>query len=175
MQRAWKKNGWKYRFTATSFTIQVSEIILLMRDWIDPFKKTHMAIFAVRWRKLFWPLKSYQKMGQDIGSQIREKSVELKGVFFTHLHIDHASGMQHLPKDIAIVVGKDEPVHSLWPLYYQDNFAGVESLYEINFDATNDLQPLGKCADIFGDGSLWAIHLPFVFHHRQYLAFHRYW
>jgi glyoxylase-like metal-dependent hydrolase (beta-lactamase superfamily II) len=108
-------------------------------------------------RKLFWPLKSYQKKGQDIGTRIRDKNVDLKGVFFTHLHIDHASGMQHISKEVSLVVGKGEPVHSLWPLYYQDNFAGVEVLYEIDFDSTNNLHPLGQCADIFGDGSFWAI------------------
>jgi hypothetical protein len=87
-------------------------------------------------RKLFWPLKSYQKKGQDIGSQIKDRNVDLKGVFFTHLHMDHTSGMQHLPKDICVMVGKDEPIYSLWPLFYQDNFAGVEALHEINFDST---------------------------------------
>jgi len=79
-------------------------------------------------RKLFWPLKSYQKKGQDIGSQIKEKNVDLKGVFFTHLHSDHISGMQHLPKNLCFVIG--------------------------------NLPPLGRCADIFGDSSFWAIHTP---------------
>jgi glyoxylase-like metal-dependent hydrolase (beta-lactamase superfamily II) len=111
-------------------------------------------------RKLFWPLKSYQKEGQDIGTQIKEKGVDLQGVFFTHLHMDHISGMQHLPKDIHLVVGKDEPIYSFGPLFYQDNFAGVETLYEIDFDTAQNLQPLGRCADIFGDGSFWAVHTP---------------
>jgi glyoxylase-like metal-dependent hydrolase (beta-lactamase superfamily II) len=111
-------------------------------------------------RKLFWPLKSYQKKGQDIASQIKEKNVDLKGVFFTHLHMDHISGVQDLPKDIRLVVGKDEPHYSFGPLFYQDNFAGVEVLYEIDFDAVQDLTPLGSCADIFGDGSFWTVHTP---------------
>jgi glyoxylase-like metal-dependent hydrolase (beta-lactamase superfamily II) len=108
-------------------------------------------------KKLFWPLKSYQEKGQDIGSQIKKKGVHLKGAFFTHLHMDHISGMQHLPKDICFVVGKDEPIYSLWPLFYQDNFEGVEMLYEIHFDSAHDIPPLGNCADVFGDGSFWAI------------------
>lgn len=111
-------------------------------------------------RKLFWPLESYQKKGQDIGSQLKDRNIRLKGVFFTHLHADHVSGMQNLPKDICLVVGKDEPTDSFWPLFYQDNFTGVEFLHEIAFDLTNNLLPLGNCADIFGDGSFWAIQTP---------------
>jgi len=74
--------------------------------------------------------------------------------------MDHISGMQHLPKDIRLVVGKDEPIYSIWPLFYQDNFAGVETLFEIDFDSVHELPPLGRCADIFGDGSFWALHTP---------------
>lgn len=111
-------------------------------------------------RKLFWPLKSYQKKGQDIVSQIREKHVDLRGVFLTHLHMDHVSGIQHLPKDIRLVVGKDEPNYSFWPLFYQDNLTGIKVLYEIDFNSAQNLPPLGSCADIFGDGSFWAIHTP---------------
>jgi glyoxylase-like metal-dependent hydrolase (beta-lactamase superfamily II) len=111
-------------------------------------------------RKLFWPLESYQKKGQDIGTQIKEKSIDIKGVFFTHLHMDHISGIQHLPKDIRLVVGKDEPIYSFGPLFYQDNFVGVDTLYEIDFNSAQNLSPLGHCVDIFGDGSFWAIHTP---------------
>jgi len=111
-------------------------------------------------RKLFWPLKSYQKKGQDIGTQIKEKGIDLKGVFFTHLHMDHISGMQHLSKDIRPVIGKGEPDYSFGPLFYQDNFAGVEALYEIDFDSARNLPPLGRCADVFGDGSFWAVPTP---------------
>jgi N-acyl homoserine lactone hydrolase len=111
-------------------------------------------------RKLFWPLKSYQKKGQDIGYQLKEKNADVKGVFFTHLHSDHTSGMQHLPKDIHPVVCKGESNYSVWPLFYQDVFAGVEALYEIDFDSAQEISPLGKCADVFGDGSFWAVHTP---------------
>jgi len=111
-------------------------------------------------RELYWPLESYQKKGQDIGTQIKEKGIDLKGVFLTHLHMDHVSGMQLLPKDIRVVVGKDEPIYRFGTLCYQDNFAGVETLYEIDFDSAQNLPPLGRCADIFGDGSFWAVHTP---------------
>ncbi len=74
--------------------------------------------------------------------------------------MDHTAGMQHLPKDICVVIGKDEPTNGLGPLFYQDNFVGVEYFNEINFDSTYKLTPLGHCADVFGDGSLWAIQTP---------------
>jgi glyoxylase-like metal-dependent hydrolase (beta-lactamase superfamily II) len=111
-------------------------------------------------RKILWPLKSYQKKGQDMGTRIVESNTPLKGVFFTHLHSDHASGTQNLPKDIRFVVGKDEPYFAFGPLFYQDNFAGVDTVFELDFDSAPDLPPLGRSADIFGDGSFWAISTP---------------
>ncbi len=122
-------------------------------------KDTHGNIHGLL-RKILWPLKSFQKKGQDIETQLVDKNIDLKGVFFTHLHIDHVAGMQHLPKDIPLVVGKGEPYHSLGPLFYQDNFVGVEKIFEIDFGLVQNLPPLGPCADIFGDGSFWAIHTP---------------
>jgi len=120
-------------------------------------KDTHGNIQGLL-RKILWPLNSYQKKGQDIETQLFEKGIELKGVFFTHLHIDHVAGMQHLPKDIPLVVGKGEPYHSLGPLFYQDHFAGIKTIFEIDFGALQNIPPFGPCADIFGDGSFWAIH-----------------
>jgi len=122
-------------------------------------KDTHGNIHGIL-RKILWPLKSYQEKGQDIKTQLAEKKVNVKGVFFTHLHIDHVAGMQHLPKDMTIVVGKNESYHCLGPLFYQDHFVGVEKIYEIDFGLLQSFPPLGPCADIFGDGSFWAINTP---------------
>lgn len=111
-------------------------------------------------KKLFWPLDSYQKPGQDIGSHLKKKKVSVKGVFITHLHADHIAGIRHLPKDIPFVVGKGEPVYSCGPLFSNDHLEGVETLHEIDFDRCKSYPPLGPCADIFGDGSFWGIHTP---------------
>jgi N-acyl homoserine lactone hydrolase len=111
-------------------------------------------------RKVLWPLKSYQEKGQDIATQLRERDIDLKGVFFSHLHSDHASGMQNLTKDIVLVVAKGEPYHRYGPLFSQDSFAGVGVVHEIDFGPAQDIPPLGRCADIFGDGSFWAINTP---------------
>jgi len=111
-------------------------------------------------KKLFWPLESFQEPGQDIGSQLKEKNIKVKGVFITHLHSDHIAGIRHLPKDIFFVLGKDEPQYSFGPLFCNDHLDGVDTLHEIDFDACKEFPPLGPCADIFGDGSFWAIHTP---------------
>ena len=111
-------------------------------------------------RKIMWPLNSYQEKGQDIETQLSKMNIDLKGIFFTHLHIDHVAGMQHLTKTIPIVVGKGEPYHSFGPFFYQDHFEGVEKIFEIDFDKVRNIPPLGHCADIFGDGSFWAINTP---------------
>lgn len=111
-------------------------------------------------RKLFWPLQSFQRAGQDIASQLKARGVSLQGVFFTHLHMDHLSGIQQLPTDLRLVVGKGETHYRAWPLFHQDNFAGFDTLYELDFDDGQELPPLGRCADVFGDGSFWAIQTP---------------
>jgi N-acyl homoserine lactone hydrolase len=111
-------------------------------------------------KEILWPLKSYQKKGQDIASQLSIKDIYLKGVFLTHLHIDHAAGIQELSKDLPIVVGKEEPYYSFGKNLYQDHFKGVVRIYEIDITTVNNILPLGPCADIFGDGSFWAISTP---------------
>ena len=111
-------------------------------------------------REALWPLKSYQEKGQDISSQLSVKNIKLKGIFLTHLHIDHASGIQELPKMLQILVGKDEAYHYFGKNLFQDHFKGIETIFEIDFTAVIDISPLGTCADIFGDGSFWAISTP---------------
>jgi len=119
-------------------------------------KNTHGNIHGIL-RKLLWPLQSFQKTDQDIESHLTKRDLNLKGVFITHLHFDHISGIQHLPKDISYVVGKDEPFYSVGPLFYQDNFSGIQTIHEIDFNLGKNIPPLGKCIDLFGDGSFWAI------------------
>lgn len=108
--------------------------------------------------------KCVQEEGQDIGSLIQKHQINLKGVFFTHLHFDHISGVKDLPKDSSIryTAGKGE-AHLMIKkgfLFRSPNFLeGVETLHEIDFTDANalDMPVLGKCVDVFADGSLWAI------------------
>ena len=101
-----------------------------------------------------------QTKNQNIGHYIEENEIKLNGVFFTHLHCDHIAGTRELPKNIQYVVSKGEKYHDYKPLFYGDYLKGVETLYEIDFKDAEDMPILGKCVDIFGDGSLWAVSTP---------------
>jgi N-acyl homoserine lactone hydrolase len=116
-----------------------------------------------------WMLKKFggiDKMRpQPSTSEIIEaEGVPLKGVFMTHLHLDHVSGLPDIPKDVPIYTGADEAEASLFlNLFAQGTnnhlLDGRPPLEELQF--TKD--PAGKFAgvnDVFGDGSFFAILTP---------------
>lgn len=101
--------------------------------------------------------KGKQEPNTDIASILKNENIQIKGVFLTHLHIDHTAGIMDLPKSIFYAVGKDE-VYTNFRIFMQsDHLNGLEYLYEIDFSTGIDLPPFGKSVDLFGDGSLWAI------------------
>lgn len=111
-----------------------------------------------------------QDPGQDIAAQLAAperaslawpgQSPALRGVFFTHLHGDHTSGVPALPKDIRLIAGKNEAYINYFLLYYSDHLAGVRELEEIDFAGAPAIAPLGPAVDLFSDGSAWAIATP---------------
>jgi N-acyl homoserine lactone hydrolase len=103
---------------------------------------------------------SYQEDGQDILSQLAENEIDVKGVFLTHVHGDHSSGIPVLPADTTIVLGKDESLHQYPLIMYSDHFDRVSTLQELDFSTALNIEPLGKMIDLFGDGSVWAIATP---------------
>jgi glyoxylase-like metal-dependent hydrolase (beta-lactamase superfamily II) len=54
-------------------------------------------------------------------------------------------------------VSKDERYENFRFFFHGDHLAGVEEIYDIDMAEGIELPPLGKSADVFGDGSLWAI------------------
>lgn len=101
-----------------------------------------------------------QKPGEDVVSRIATQHIALRGIFFTHLHPDHASGAHWLPRDIPFVVGKGERPTSFGFLFNNDALHDLPALEEIDFSGVPAMPPLGPSLDVFGDGSLWAIHTP---------------
>jgi glyoxylase-like metal-dependent hydrolase (beta-lactamase superfamily II) len=101
-----------------------------------------------------------QRPGEDVVSRLDIERIALRGIFFTHLHPDHVSGAANLPRDIPFIVGKGEKPTSYSFLFYNDALHDVIGLDEIDFTDVPAMPPLGPSLDVFGDGSVWAIHTP---------------
>ena len=100
-----------------------------------------------------------EKNSEGIEKQLAEKSINLKGVFLTHIH-EHAAGVPSLPKEIPYVFGNGEREEGLFPLVYSNFFKNKINIQKIDFLQGQDMPILGKCVDIFGDGSFWAVSTP---------------
>lgn len=88
----------------------------------------------------------------------------LAGVFLTHLHPDHVTGMPDVPRGVPVWTGPGEAgERSFRNLFVQPNtdraLDGHVPLGELPFAP----DPSGRFAgvlDVLGDGSLWAIWVP---------------
>ena len=88
----------------------------------------------------------------------------LDGVFLTHLHLDHVSGMPDVPHGTPIFSGPHKAsgmaFHNIALRPAMDRaFAGQAPISELQFRP----DPQGRFAgvvDVFGDGSFWAILVP---------------
>jgi N-acyl homoserine lactone hydrolase len=127
-----------------------------------------------------WVLRKFAKIEkmqvrEDALSAIKSAGVPLNGVFMTHLHFDHISGMPDVPKGVPFYTGPGEAEESKF-----ENFAvrGMENRFFDGRPAIQELQftkdPDGKfegVIDVFGDGSLFAILTPgHTAGHLSYLA-----
>jgi N-acyl homoserine lactone hydrolase len=91
----------------------------------------------------------------------------IQGVFFTHLHIDHISGMPDIPGSVPLYVGRGESTQTSFQNLVMRGpttklLAGKAVLQEWPFPADEDhkTSAIGKTLDIFGDGSAFAISVP---------------
>lgn len=117
-------------------------------------------LFAGLYKKLGRIDEYIQEKNQNILYHIKNNSINLKGVFLSHLHSDHIAGVRELPKNIPFVIGKGEKYKEHYPFLYGDYLKGIEVLYEIDFYKASVMPILGPCMDIFGDASFWAIPTP---------------
>ncbi|UPK30115.1 MBL fold metallo-hydrolase [Bradyrhizobium sp. 195] len=127
-----------------------------------------------------WVLRNFAKMDklqvkEDALSAIISQGVPLKGVFITHLHFDHISGMPDVPKDVPFYTGPGEAGEEKFENVVVQGmvnrfFDGRPAIQEFQF--TKD--PGGKLEgviDVFGDSSLFAILTPgHTAGHVSYLA-----
>jgi len=96
---------------------------------------------------------------ENIAYHIQDHGIELKMVFLSHLHADHAAGLRELPNDIPYVISKGE-FSEYHPEMEGDYLGGLDELYEIDFLQAPEIPPIGPSADLLGDGSLLAILTP---------------
>jgi len=100
-----------------------------------------------------------QKPHGDAAGILRERQLRPLGVFFTHLHPDHTSGVADLPADADYVFGRGE-AGFLARVAVGAHFAGKPRLKTLDYTSVAPLPPLGPAVDLLGDGSLWAISTP---------------
>lgn len=88
----------------------------------------------------------------------------VRGVFLTHLHLDHLTGMRDVPNDAEIFTGPAESAEvGLVPRLLRgvtdQALEGKGALHELPFQPDRDAAFAGVL-DVFGDGSFWALHVP---------------
>lgn len=116
-----------------------------------------------------WVLRNFAKMDklqvrEDALSAIRAEGVPLKGVFMTHLHFDHISGMPDVPNDVPFYTGpgeaREQKFENLVVQGMEDRFFdGRPAIQEFQFTKDPDGK-LEGVIDVFGDGSFFAILTP---------------
>ncbi len=99
-----------------------------------------------------------------LGEWLRLNAVDLKGVFFTHLHLDHVLGLPDVPKGTPLFAGPGETgARSVTNLMtrgtYSTFFSGHAPLQEWAF-GTPAVEGVASAIDIFQDGSVWALWTP---------------
>lgn len=96
-----------------------------------------------------------------IEKQISDILKDINGVFFTHLHFDHTSGLPALPDHLLYIAGKGEKSPSSKWLLESNHFKKNDLIYLLDFSSElAQKEPFGNAIDIFGDQSLWAMSTP---------------
>jgi N-acyl homoserine lactone hydrolase len=99
-----------------------------------------------------------------LGPWLGAQKAPLQGVFFTHLHLDHISGLRDVPRGTALFSGPGETAASdvLYALIQgtaDREFEGQASLQEWRFQPDAD-ERFDGVLDIFGDRQVFALSVP---------------
>lgn len=114
-------------------------------------------------------LASILKLGEmdfrvPLGDWLAQEKEPVRGVFLTHLHIDHVTGMPDLPAGTPLYTGPGETgERSFLNMFTRRSvdraMKGKPALLEWSYRP----DPEGRFAgvlDVFGDGSVWALWVP---------------
>jgi N-acyl homoserine lactone hydrolase len=85
----------------------------------------------------------------------QENISQLNGIFLTHLHLDHISGLPDISSKTPIYMGKNESSSKYWM-----NIAtqGAVNTLLSDFEALQEWT--ANVVDVFNDGSLFALYFP---------------
>jgi N-acyl homoserine lactone hydrolase len=104
------------------------------------------------------------KVQMALGDWIAKESQPIQGVFLTHLHFDHITGMADVPAGTAVYTGPGEAaatsVQNMFVKGSTDQaLEGKAAISEWQFAPDKDGRFAGVI-DVFGDGLVWAIWTP---------------
>lgn len=104
------------------------------------------------------------KIHQPLGDWLALQPDAVKGVFLTHLHVDHVMGMRDVPSVTPVYTGPGEAdertlMHAFVRGHTNRALEGKPALREWQFDEW-DAAGFRGVLDVFGDGSVWALYTP---------------
>jgi glyoxylase-like metal-dependent hydrolase (beta-lactamase superfamily II) len=100
----------------------------------------------------------------DTESVVAREKAPLGGVLFTHLHLDHVTGMPDVPRGTPLFVGPGEAsaragLNAFVQPVVDRELEGHAPLQSWRFEKDADGRFAGVL-DVLGDGSIWAIWVP---------------
>jgi glyoxylase-like metal-dependent hydrolase (beta-lactamase superfamily II) len=100
----------------------------------------------------------------DTASVIAREKAPLAGVFFTHLHLDHVSGMPDVPRGTPLFIGPGEAEARAGLNFFVQpvvdrELEGHAALGTWQFEPDADGRFAGVL-DVFGDATVWALWVP---------------
>lgn len=101
-----------------------------------------------------------QGEGEDLASQLSASGVRPGLVMFTHLHPDHTAGLADMGGSLPGCCGRGETPLRYWPFVFTRHLERITEMRLLDFSSAREMPLLGRCIDVFGDGSVWAVHTP---------------
>ena len=104
------------------------------------------------------------RLRQDTASVTKRLPTPVQGIFLTHLHVDHISGLPDIPTNVPLYVGKNETGPRRFS--YMFTLDMINKLLEQHASLKTWPFPddngggFHGIVDIFGDGTVWALSVP---------------